>query len=164
MLKIKDNFLNKKDFNTIKNMMESNTFPWYFNDYKIDESKKNKDAGMYDHQFVHNFFIDNRINSNAYKFLDPIHKKLNPKYYIRIKANLNPYTPKPIKHAPHIDQSYSCKAAIFYINNNNGYTYFGKEKVKPKENRIVFFNANTSHQAQTCTDKKSKLLINFNYQ
>lgn len=164
MIQIKDNFLNKKDFKTIKEMMESNTFPWYFNNYKIDPSQKNKDAGMYDYQFVHNFFLDNRINSNAYNVLEPIHKKLKPKFYIRIKANLNSYTHKPIKHAVHTDQPYNCKAAIFYINSNNGYTYFNKEKVKPKENRIVFFNGNVPHQAQTCTDEKFKLVINFNYQ
>ena len=42
MIQIKDNFLNKKDFKTIKEMMESNTFPWYFNNYKIDPSQKIK--------------------------------------------------------------------------------------------------------------------------
>ena len=53
------------------------------------------------------------------------------------------------------------KGCLFYLNNNNGFTSFGKEKVNPKENRVVFFNPNEEHSSSLCTDKKRRININF---
>ena len=43
-------------------------------------------------------------------------------------------------------------------------TFLELLKIKAKENRIAFFDANKQHQATTCTDEKYKIVVNFNYQ
>ena len=54
--------------------------------------------------------------------------------------------------------------AILYINTNNGWTKFkGGGKIKCVENRIVIFDSNIQHAGFTCTDKKRKVVVNFNY-
>ena len=93
----------------------------------------------------------------------PIIYKIKPKALIRIKSNLNVASKKLIKCEEHKDQDFPCKGAIFYINTNNGYTFFKDKKVESKENRIVFFNANALHGGTNCTNKERRMLINFNY-
>jgi len=163
MIKIKDNYIKKEDMKNIKNMFLSNLFPWYVNTNKtsIDPKEYTKDKN--DYQLTHTFVANGEVNSNAYENLLPIINKMKVKNFIRIKANLVPNTDKIYKFEKHKDQDLDCKAAIFYINTNNGLTIFDKEKVKAKENRMVFFKGNQIHQGTTCTDQKFKLLINFNY-
>jgi len=160
MIKIKNNFLNKKDFNHIKNVMLGPNFPWYYNKTKVDIDGKDN---LYNYQLTHTFFIDGSINSGGYNLLEPVLKKLKVKELIRIKANLVPRTSKIHRFEKHTDQDYDCKGAILYINSNNGHTIFKDKKVASKKNTIVLFNANQEHQGTTCTNEKIRVLINFNY-
>jgi|TARA_R110000796_G_scaffold91037_1_gene195140 hypothetical protein len=164
MSKVKNNFLKKEDFNKIKEALTSNIFPWYLNNNKTSKDPKKYTKHKNDYQLTHTFFEDDKINSNAYSLLEPIIEILKPKYFIRIKANLVSNTDKVYKFDKHTDQEYKCKAAILYINTNNGLTLFKDRKVQAKENSIVFFEGNETHQATTCTDQKYKIVINFNYQ
>ena len=157
-IQIEDNFLEKKDFKVIKNLICSDKFPWFFSK-KIYGFKEN----ILNYQFTHNFFKDHMINSNAYSILLPLINKIKPKAIIRIKANLNVANKDLIKYNIHKDQEFDCKGAIYYVNTNNGYTFFQNEKVQSKENRIVFFKANSFHGGTNCTDVENRILINFNY-
>ena len=38
-----------------------------------------------------------------------------------------------------------------------------KQLIKDKENRIVFFDGKTKHNANIQTDKTERMVINFNY-
>ena len=54
--------------------------------------------------------------------------------------------------------------AIFYVNSNNGYTEFENGAiVESEENRMVVFPAEMKHRGTSCTDKKIRVVINFNY-
>ena len=54
--------------------------------------------------------------------------------------------------------------AILYLNTNNGYTEFKSgDKVKSVSNRVVVFDSNLKHRTVTCTDQKTRIVINFNY-
>ena len=54
--------------------------------------------------------------------------------------------------------------SIFYMNTNNGYTEFENgAKVESVENRMVVFPAEMKHRGTSCTDKKIRVVINFNY-
>ena len=59
-MKVIDNFLPKDQFNKIKTVMESDNFPWYWNDYSTyvvsDVS-----------QFVHGFLSKGKIHSGFFK-------------------------------------------------------------------------------------------------
>ena len=162
-MKIIDNFLSKDEFKLVQRVMMSADFPWYFNDFTIA-------PGGSGYQFTHTFLsgTGNGISSDFLSILHPIIDKLKLEKVVRIKANLNPQTSIFNKSTGwHIDTNppkLNQKTAIYYINTNNGYTQFKwRRKVKSIENRLVIFDATTKHCGFTCTDKKSRVLVNFNY-
>ena len=132
-----------------------------FSELKSLEANKTND--IFNYQFIHLFYRDNVPNSDYFDILKPLIKQIKPISLIRVKANLNPISHKLVKFDKHIDQSIKCKVAIYYINDNNGYTVVGKEKIKSKSNRIVFFDSNVEHYGTNSTNCKNRTLINFNY-
>jgi len=159
MYKIIDNYLSKSDHLILKTIMESNEFPWFYIEKKVTTDK----SGLFKFQFNHIFYINNNINSSFFKNLNPILSKLKPLSLIRIKANFNPPSENIIEYAYHKDQEFKCKAAIYYVNNNNGYTKIDDKEIKSKENRMVLFNANQKHYGTNSTDCNNRMVINFNY-
>tara|TARA_R100000773_G_C4203507_1_gene105124 strand:- start:115 stop:600 length:486 start_codon:yes stop_codon:yes gene_type:complete len=157
--KIIDNYLNKDDHSLLKTIMESDNFPWFFNDFKIRKGE-NK---LFSYQFVHIFYINDNINSDYFKRLEPLLKKIDYKSLIRIKANLNPISNELIKFDKHTDQNFKCKSAIYYVNNNNGFTIIDGKKIESKKNRIVFFDSQTKHYGTNSTNCNNRMVINFNY-
>ena len=158
MFKVVDNFLDKDYFNQIKNFILSEEFPWYYND-RI--SNKNDPKDFY--YFTHIFYIENSANSSGYDMWKNFLKKIDCKALIRIKANMYNNVNKKRKNKLHIDYPYSHKGCLFYLNSNNGETYFKNKKVIPKENRVVFFDPSEPHSSSLCTDEKRRITINFNY-
>ena len=64
----------------------------------------------------------------------------------------------------HTDVSFDCRTAVYYINSNNGYTYFENgEKVESVANRLVAFPSQMKHGGTTCTDTQTRVVINLNY-
>jgi hypothetical protein len=158
MHKVIDDYLPSEQHTSLKNLMESDNFPWFFNKGKVFETDK-----LFDYQFLHIFYNENKINSNYFDLLNPLIKELKPLSLIRIKANLNPITNKLVVSDEHTDQAFKCKAAIYYVNSNNGYTMIGDKKIDSKENRIVLFNANEKHYGTNSTNCNNRMVINFNY-
>ena len=57
-------------------------------------------------------------------------------------------------------------SAIYFVNSNNGYTYFKTDEliqVENIKNRLVIFPNGLLHSGTTCTDAKARVVINFNY-
>ena len=52
---------------------------------------------------------------------------------------------------------------ISYLNKYKPFTYFEKEKVKPKANRAVFFDPSKNHASSLPTDNNRRVNINVNY-
>ena len=158
MFKIEDNYLTVVEHIILKNIMQSNTFPWYFNDVKVKKNDK-----LFEYQFVHIFYNDNNVNSDFFNHLNSLIKKLKPLSLIRIKANCNPISNNLIKFGKHIDQKFKCKTAIYYLNDNDGYTMIGDKKVESKSNRMVFFDSDKEHYGTNSTNCNNRMIINFNY-
>ena len=154
-----DNYLDEGSFKAISETMNGDMFPWFFNEEKILLTE----FDPFNYQFTHCFYIDFVVKSAYFDILNPLILKLNAKSLVRIKANLNPISHKLIEFGLHKDQEYKCKGAIYYINDNNGYTMFGNEKVESKQNRIVLFDTETEHSSTNSTDCKNRMVINFNY-
>ena len=101
--------------------------------------------------------------------MDPVVSRLEikPGNLLRIKANLSPKTIFHRRGGYHRDVSSThrnIKIAILYVNSNNGWTHIkGYGKVKSVANRVVIFDCNLSHSGYTCTDEKTRVLINFNW-
>jgi len=157
-MKIIDNFLDEGDHIILKDILMSNTFPWFFNHSKIKGSKD-----LFDFQFTHIFYADNQINSNYFNCVESLLNKINPHALVRIKANLNVMSHKQVIYKKHKDQEFKCKAAIYYVNTNDGYTLFKNKKINSVENRIVLFNSDEMHSSTNTTNSKSRIVINFNY-
>ena len=89
---------------------------------------------------------------------------------LRIKANLQPKTPK-IEFTPwHHDIDIGNKlkedvsTCILYMNTNNGYTELEDgTKIESIENRFAIFSNTLKHRGTTCTDDKKRVVINFNF-
>jgi hypothetical protein len=162
-----DNFLPSAEFDALQTMLTLE-FPWYYSDavvYGSDLKEK-----PHDFQMVHMFYKDYGFNSHYANLVVPIVKKLDPYSLLKIKAKLIGSTNSKIFHGYHTDitnPSPDTKTAVFYVNTNNGQTILkladGEVCVDSVANRLVMFDANTSHTGTTCTDKKVRCLINLNY-
>lgn len=177
-MNIVDNFLSKSEYDKLYNCIfgkinYTQQFPWFFNSEKVIGSGLD-----YNFQFVHNVIADGKIESPlVLEVLKPLLNKLKPKGLIRIKLNLTTKTHKLIKYPLHRDinikdekdieqlKKDNYKVAIFYMNSNNGYTYFedGK-KVKSVANRLLKFDNIMKHSGTTCTDENQRVVININYE
>jgi len=152
-----DNALSKQDFLNIKNTILHKDFNWYFANHVANEEDNNY------FYFIHTFY-ENFVPKSNVLILNPILNILKPNSLIRIKANLYPNLGKEIKNDMHIDQSYTHKGAIFYINTNNGFTELEDGTIiESIENRLLLFDSSKKHRSTHCTDKKTRVNINFNY-
>jgi len=159
-MKIYKNFLPKNIFKKLKDNMTGEYFPWYFNDYINDNQKKDN------FQFTFRFIEDgDYVCWGEWKnIMIPVLEKIKHKKINRVKANLLTRTNKIIEHGFHIDYDYGT-TGILYLDNSNGYTKFENgKKIKSEENKYVEFNSTLKHTGSTCTDKKRRIIINFNYQ
>jgi len=167
MFKVIDNFLDKESFLKLQHeLLFSRNFPWYFQDMKdLEYVHKKNESDLNQYQFTHIFFGDYLATSNYFYLLEPLLKKLEVKSLIKVKANLNPYSPKLYKGYFHRDTPYNSLTAVYYLNKNNGYTFFEKnnKKVKSKENTIVIFDAQMKHAGTNTTDQKKRVVLNLNY-
>jgi len=160
MYKVVDNYLDVEQHLILKTIMESNEFPWFYTKCKSKPTDKPK---IFDYQFNHIFYINNNINSNFFNDLNPILDKLKPLSLIRIKANLNPATKNILEYDYHKDQDFKCKVALYYINDNDGYTMIEDKKIESKGNRMVLFNSDVKHFGTNSTNCNNRMVINFNY-
>ena len=167
-----DNFLDKLSFQYLQKAMFGDDFNWFYNDDIDFEDDVDK------FQFTHMFYKENvGVNSNQYEILNSILNKIQPKEIYRIKSNLLTKTPEIVVNTFHMDIHSSdlgkeitdfgivpWTTSILYMNTNNGYTEFENGAiVESIENRMVVFPAEMKHRGTSCTDKKVRVVINFNY-
>ena len=158
-IQVFDNFLSDYEFGQLKTLMMGETFPWYFNDGIVAYNDSNY---QFTHAFYHNDSYGNLDNPN-FSFVEPCVRRLGVTRLVRVKANLNHRTLFHRNGGFHVDYN-NLHTAILYINTNNGWTKFkGGGKIKCVENRMVIFDSNIQHAGFTCTDKKRKVVVNFNY-
>tara|TARA_S200002703_G_scaffold100488_1_gene86815 strand:- start:305 stop:799 length:495 start_codon:yes stop_codon:yes gene_type:complete len=163
MFKVIDNFLDKEIFKKIqKGILENTYFPWYFSDYTDYLKEKGLDKGKY----IHTFYENNNSNSKYYDLLLPIVEKLKCVSLIKIKINSTNYSDKIIEGTYHIDNKYkNTKTAVYYLNTNDGYTKFkkNKKKINSVENRMIVFDSNLEHLGTNTTNAKRRVVLNINY-
>jgi len=159
---IVDNFLDPDDFIFLKSQIENDSFPWYYSKVISNDLSITMDE-RYNYQFVHIFYKDQKQNSLKFEILDKLIKKINPKYLLKIKANLTTVSHEIIEHGYHNDFT-DAITCVFYLNSNNGYTKFEDGTVVSSiENRAVFFDSNFLHTGTTVTDQPYRIVININF-
>ena len=142
MMKIEDNYLGWDEFTKLQSKMMGTSsdvkekifhLPWYYLDYIDNADDEDK------FQFIHVFYHEHAPVSPCVEVINPIMEKLEEK--------LKQWT-----------------TSIFYMNTNNGYTIFENgTKVESVANRMITFPANIKHTGTSCTDEKTRVVINFNY-
>ena len=147
-------------FDTLRNTMMSNEFPWFYQDCVTADDQESLESFY----FTHKIYDETMKNSSYFSIISPLLLKINATNLIRIKCNLYPNLGREIENEWHYDYDYPHKGAIFYINDNNGYTILEDgTKIESKANRIVFFDPSRQHKSTHCTDVKCRVNINFNY-
>ena len=167
-IKIEDNFLEQKIFDELQAHMMGNTFDWYFYDeilYGVEDIER--------FQFVHMIYFQSYVDEFGMRMMNPIVNKIQPVTFWRIKANLLTKISNSDKDegALHVDMTNlsdeklkQWTTSIFYVNTNNGYTKFEDgTKVESVANRMITFPAYMKHAGTSCSDKKTRVVINFNY-
>ena len=156
--KIINNFLQDDVFKKLKFFLMSEKIAWYFKEHMTENDN---------FFFNHCFYNQNKPQSYAFEeFIVPILFKLKYKALLEVRANLMLKKNICYQSNFHIDRPFNCKTAIFYINNNNGYTVLDenkKIKIKCVENRMLMFNSKILHAAFSQTDEERRIVINFNY-
>ena len=159
-VEVVDNFLSEYHFDLLHSYFMGEDMAWFYRDGIVNDS----DGGF---QFTAGIFVEGK-KFDLFSFIEPCLSKLGCNTVHRIKANLRPRTLIHRKSQYHIDLTGAppnLKTAIYYINTCNGYTKFKKGgKVKSVANRMVIFNHNMEHTGVSCTDKKRRVVINFNYE
>ena len=162
MFKVIDNFLDDKNFEILENNILKNTyFPWFFSEYTDYKGEKGLNKGKY----LHTFYEYNNQNSSYFKLLLPLIEKLKCISLIRIKIDSNSCTNKIIEGNYHVDYPHKSITAIYYLNTNDGYTKFkkNKKKINSVKNRMVIFDSDKEHLGTTTTNAKRRVVLNFNY-
>jgi len=155
--KVIKNFYDKDKFKEMQKIIQGDNFPFYFNDGVADSRPTN------DFYFTHAFYRDHQPCSPYYKLIIPILDIIKPKAFIKAKVNLYPRTEKLHHHKKHQDFNFDHYGLILSINTCNGGTQIGSNFIPSIENQAIIFKANISHNSTTCTDKKARYNINFNY-
>lgn len=169
-MEIIDNFLELDDFKHLQKTVLGMDFPWKYATSIIgptDSSGNKVDYHDYDFQFVHLFYSGNLWHSDEYEILGPVLNKLNPIALVRIKANMGVRTHERISHGFHVDigcMKEDVITGVYYINSNDGKTIFESgEEVDSVANRMVLFRGDKVHTGTTCTNRKVRCVINFNF-
>ena len=154
MISVKHDVLDEESLYRLQQTLYSDRFMWI-------EAQINKEST--NSYYVHEFRDVNGIVSPYDFLIHPLLNILQPKAIIRVKANKYLQTPTLEEHEYHQDYPYKHKAAIFYINTNNGQTQFTTARVASIENSILYLVAATQHRSTSTTDAPYRININFNY-
>ena len=179
--KIIDNFLNKKEIEEIHQTIFSDNFAWYIASHQHTVSsydlKENKDNNTLDYfQFCHilYFLKDNQtlVNSDCHYLADKIISRSNlTNKIIRAKVNLqtqNKDATLETYNCPHIDMDENHLAAIYYVNDSDGFTFLFDfdnnivEKIIPKKGRLLLFEGKLKHASGHPVHSLKRCVINFN--
>jgi transcriptional regulator with XRE-family HTH domain len=155
-VEVKENFLEKKYFESLQKLVLGDNFAWYYSDgvsYKEDSY----------FQFVHTLYTKNREYSGHYQTIIPLLAALDAQAVRAVKFNLLTKTSKIVEHGYHIDMEGNT-TAIMYMNTCNGYTKFENGKiVKSEANKVVVFPSDLRHTGTSCTNEKMRVVLNLNY-
>lgn len=164
-----DDFLSQEEFEEVQDlMMYNDLFPWFF---QKEVNSKGKDCI----QEYWNWYGTHLFYKNDYPESDKCHilyDKFIPRFkemgifhsLIRIKGNFYPYTETLREHAPHVDYEFSHTGVLYSLNTCDGFTkLYDGTKVDSVANRIIIFDASTTHNSSTTTTAAGRFNINFNF-
>ncbi len=136
--------------------------------------------------FSHEIYYDGESLSHLNLFLSSFFASLldvsKAKKILRSRVDMVTYSPEKYKHFPHVDFYFPHISSVFYLTDSDAETVIYdlkcdsyhdilgidvkglKEiaKIKPKENRILFFDGSYLHTGHSPSQFKKRVLINTN--
>ena len=170
-MKVVDNFLPDDEFQSIRDEILGNLFPWYWQDnshgYKLEGKWVDTDNVP---QLTHTLVDDGKILSDFFSKIvkTDLFDKLKAKSVSKLKLNCN-YKTSTQKvgffHTDYRDDSMNdITTSILYFNTNNGGTKFEDDTfVNSVANRVVTFKCSAKHAPVSCTDEHKRVVLNINY-
>ena len=152
---VHDDFLRRGTFVELWREITSTKFPWYFPE-SPGEPEQYSNLLYYDHEFSKD------VTPKLKRILSSVCTHLGAICVLRIKVNATP------KDAPeqawHTDWQISTrsKTCVLYLNDCDGYTEFGSQRIDSKSNRAVIFDTDTLHRGSPSTNDR-RLVLNINY-
>jgi hypothetical protein len=168
VIDVRNNFLSKKSFKKVSDLVMSAHFPWYF----IKQATWEKTEHQKDSFFCHSIKYKKEVNSTFLdEIMEPFRKKLKYKELLRAKINLNYNHGEPIESNFHSDfpeyehKHIDYQTAIFYFNSCNGYTRFKDNDIKVESvaNRLARFPGELLHKSVTQTNTNRRVVLNINF-
>lgn len=165
-----DGVMDQADLLHYRRYFKENIFPWYY------QSRTTTLSGDDEFMFTHTFFNNNVRNSERMWDIFDITTRVghlsgsNNQKLMRIKANLYTNQGKNIEMMPHrdyVELDYDFKTCVYNLTTCDGGTVLlvdDKEVFVPSvENQLIVMDGTIEHFGITQTDKKTRLLINFNF-
>ena len=125
MYELIDNFLDKKELESVERVLLSGEFPWYLSPV-VGESWNTKD----NIQFSHSLYSKDHVKSEWLHHFGCLLDRMNIFTLLRIKINYLPRTEKIVTHDFHIDIEDSnapknINTSIFYCHRTNNFRWYG---------------------------------------
>lgn len=188
---IQQTFLNTSLFTKIKNIVEADSFPWY---YANTTAYNNNDryGTLYNGSFGHIALNNGKKNSEVADALedyflcmtDTMGIKVN--FMHRIRIGMIPVCPIYNVNPPHIDFPFPHKVGLLYLNESDGDTVIYNEKydsqygseiyyydeilkknltvresITPEENKLAIFDGLCYHSSSTPVWTKRRIVVNY---
>ena len=184
---ILDNFLDESEFQTLKeHIMDCNS--WGFTKGISVESEGDPriyygfSSGVVDEDEPEEYLYDEGSHISLIENLnEKVKQRFNLAEVIRCRLDMTTYRgDTEIIFGPHIDCDREHKTSIFYVTDSDaptiiynekrfcgdipkGVTLTEKQRVLPKENRLVIFPGNHVHTGMCPIDYPVRILVNTNY-
>jgi hypothetical protein len=159
---IKDNFLPKNYYTSLKNFLYSTELPWYHKEEQVIGSNE-KSNGFFTFCWYNNWKEQHHSFETAIR---PMLEELECIAPIQVRSNLLLKT-KEGESAWHVDFPFPTTTALIYFTTCNGGTVLkinGEEViVDAVENRLLEFDGRIEHKGIWQTDVKKRIIINLNY-
>ena len=180
-----DDIVDKEEQERIKNDMLGRSFPWYFMSDITNPAIMLQKRPGFSHYFVNDYEVNSNRGDLIEKIIDNSVNKINFKLnkiikcrgFLQIPIKLDPT--ETLVDSPHIDIPEKHLVILYYVSDTDGDTIIynetfkdgielpdpklmtEKQRVKPKQGRVVIFNGHTYHSG-TQSVNDVRCVINTN--
>ena len=170
-MQVIDDFLTPSYHYEILRFVEGSEMQWFYTPDITKEGKVSKQLGL--HGFSNHFYDIMRetppspFQSLMMPFLFQVKDFLKSPRILRARLDMTLYNPfclpDACAHTPHVDMDGEHHTAVYYVNDSDGDTIIGDEKVSPKANRVVIFDGSIIHNGHSPCEHNNRIIINSNY-
>ena len=163
-----DDALNHKDATNLKNLFESGDVFWKVSQ-PVPQEFQTEGTSLHQLQFVNTIYANQNWTTSSVigEAITPLVNRCDTYALLRLKVNLTLRAEILSTHGFHIDlipPHESALTAVYYFNDNNGWTEFKDgTKIQSKFNRLLVFPAKIEHSGSTHTDVISRIVANINF-